>query len=119
LKQPVDLAFIDADHTMEGCLKDWNAVAPFVRPGGIIVLHDTEPGLWMGPHFLLKNLRAEDAGDYHWIGLPSSGGAGVGIVQKRSASDAKLGWKPSVYELLFEAVALKRHWGWFRMPKNF
>jgi cephalosporin hydroxylase len=37
---PVDLLFIDGDHTYEGVKKDWEMYSPLVRSGGLIVFHD-------------------------------------------------------------------------------
>jgi predicted O-methyltransferase YrrM len=38
--RPIDLLFIDGDHSYEGVKKDWEMYAPLVRPGGLIVFHD-------------------------------------------------------------------------------
>lgn len=38
--QPIDLLFIDGDHTFEGVQKDWEMYSPLVRSGGLIVFHD-------------------------------------------------------------------------------
>ncbi len=38
--QPIDLLFIDGDHTFDGVKKDWEMYAPLVRMGGLIVFHD-------------------------------------------------------------------------------
>lgn len=38
--RPVDLLFIDADHTYAGARKDWEMYGPLVRPGGVVALHD-------------------------------------------------------------------------------
>lgn len=40
--RPVDLLFIDGDHTMAGALADWRMYAPLVRPGGLVLVHDIE-----------------------------------------------------------------------------
>jgi predicted O-methyltransferase YrrM len=37
---PIDLLFIDGDHTYEGVKADWEMYSPLVRPGGMIVFHD-------------------------------------------------------------------------------
>ena len=37
---PVDMLFIDGDHTYEGVKQDWEMYSSLVRPGGIIVFHD-------------------------------------------------------------------------------
>jgi cephalosporin hydroxylase len=53
--RPVDFAFIDGDHTVEGCLHDVLTIAPHVRPGGTLLLHDTNPAFcgWDGPRYVL------------------------------------------------------------------
>jgi cephalosporin hydroxylase len=38
--QPVDLLFIDADHTYKGIKRDVELYRPLVRPGGLLALHD-------------------------------------------------------------------------------
>ncbi len=37
----IDLLFIDGDHSYEGVKNDWNLFHPFVRPGGVVLFHDT------------------------------------------------------------------------------
>lgn len=41
--RPIDMIFIDGDHSYEGVKRDWNLFTPFVRPFGVVVFHDT---LW-------------------------------------------------------------------------
>lgn len=38
--RPVDVLFIDGDHSVEGTLADWRMYSPLVRPGGLVLLHD-------------------------------------------------------------------------------
>jgi predicted O-methyltransferase YrrM len=45
-KGPIDLLFIDADHTTEGVTKDIEAWYSHVTPGGIIIFHDYDHGFW-------------------------------------------------------------------------
>jgi cephalosporin hydroxylase len=40
---PLDLLFIDGDHSYEGVKADFVNYSPLVRPGGLIVLHDIIP----------------------------------------------------------------------------
>lgn len=40
---PIDLLFIDGDHSYEGVKRDWALFTPFVRSFGVVVFHDT---LW-------------------------------------------------------------------------
>ncbi len=39
----IDMVFIDALHTHDQSLKDFLGIIPFVRPNGLILLHDTYP----------------------------------------------------------------------------
>lgn len=39
----IDFAFIDGDHNEMGVQKDWEAIWPNMRPGGLVVLHDYDP----------------------------------------------------------------------------
>ncbi len=40
---PIDMIFIDGDHSYEGVKRDWEYFSRFVQPFGIVVFHDT---LW-------------------------------------------------------------------------
>jgi hypothetical protein len=37
---PVDLVFVDGDHSQEACELDWSRWSRFVVPGGHLVFHD-------------------------------------------------------------------------------
>lgn len=39
----IDMAFIDADHCYESAIVDFKNVLKFLNPGGIILMHDTDP----------------------------------------------------------------------------
>jgi hypothetical protein len=41
--ESIDLAFVDGDHSFEGCLNDLQAVWPKVKKGGVILVHDCIP----------------------------------------------------------------------------
>lgn len=41
-----DIAIVDACHDYDFVIHDFLKVAPFIRPGGIVLLHDTEPTEW-------------------------------------------------------------------------
>jgi predicted O-methyltransferase YrrM len=45
--RPIDILFIDGSHEYEDVKADFFAFYPFVRPGGIIALHDIH-GMWTG-----------------------------------------------------------------------
>lgn len=38
--RPVDVLHIDGDHSYEGVRGDWQAYAPLVRAGGLVLVHD-------------------------------------------------------------------------------
>ena len=45
---PIDVLFIDGDHTYEGVKDDWKNFSPFVKKGGVVYFHDcdiTSPGV--------------------------------------------------------------------------
>jgi predicted O-methyltransferase YrrM len=42
--RPVDLLFIDGDHTLEGVRRDFDLYSSLVRDAGIIAFHDIVPG---------------------------------------------------------------------------
>lgn len=42
--QPLDMVFIDGDHSQEACRLDWALWSPWVRPGGVVALHDARDG---------------------------------------------------------------------------
>lgn len=43
LGQPIDMLFIDGDHSYDGVRADWLTWSPLVRPGGTVAFHDTWP----------------------------------------------------------------------------
>jgi len=54
---PVDLVFIDGDHTEEGCRSDWELWSPLVAPGGVVLFHDaTGPDALPGPRAVFEGL---------------------------------------------------------------
>ena len=55
---PIDLAFVDGDHSTEGVWQDIKLALPFCRPGTLLVLHDT---------------RACEAVELAWLGMIRKG----------------------------------------------
>jgi predicted O-methyltransferase YrrM len=83
----IDLLFIDADHKRESVVRDFNDFLPFVRPHGIIMLHDTHPGHsglidpgWCGDAYLAVDDLRDDA-SYEMMTLPVS--PGLTLCRKR------------------------------------
>ena len=80
---PVDVLYIDGDHTLEGVSADYEAYRGLVRPGGMIILHDVVD---RGPDDLIqvaplwKRLRAE-YGQAEEIIEDAAGVNGIGILR--------------------------------------
>jgi hypothetical protein len=77
--EKLDFLFIDGDHTAAGVLQDFEDYAPFVRPGGLIALHDIRPDEkgWSGEvHRVWPELSARFGGEEL---VDDSGPAGYGI----------------------------------------
>jgi len=41
---PLDLVFVDGDHSEAACRTDWELFGPWVAPGGVLVFHDARKG---------------------------------------------------------------------------
>jgi MMP 1-O-methyltransferase len=41
---PIDLLFIDGDHSQEGTRNDWDAFSPHIVVGGVVIFHDARYG---------------------------------------------------------------------------
>ena len=59
--QPLDMVFIDGDHSQAACRLDWELWSPWVRPAGVVALHDAragKPGGWglPGPTAVVDDL---------------------------------------------------------------
>lgn len=101
----IDLAFIDGDHTLKGCMKDWYAVDDHLLVGGIVLLHDTQFGhcQWLGPKYLLEELSKRGHDIYQVINMHTSDGCGLGIIQKNGVGQS-LRWMPSFKELIIQRL---------------
>ncbi|MCX7049385.1 MAG: class I SAM-dependent methyltransferase, partial [Candidatus Sumerlaeota bacterium] len=106
----LDLAFIDGDHWIRGCFKDWEAVLNLLCPGGIVLLHDTAPKNcgWCGPHTLIRECQKQSQ-SFQALNLPTPDGYGMGIIQK--IGERMPGqWKPSFLDLAKEFLQMKIWW---------
>lgn len=55
---PIDVLFIDGDHSFEGVTRDVEAWVPHVKPGGLVMFHDTGlEEVWKGIQATLPLLR--------------------------------------------------------------
>ena len=65
-QEPIDLLFIDADHSYQAVRKDWDDWSPYVKVGGIIALHDSRSLKYPGPLQLVREIT-DDEGAYRKI----------------------------------------------------
>lgn len=53
----IDLLFIDGDHSIEGCIYDYENYSPKIKPGGYLLFHDYNPGgKDVGPTWVIEKL---------------------------------------------------------------
>jgi predicted O-methyltransferase YrrM len=81
--EPLDFLFIDGDHSAAGVLQDFEEYAPFVRPGGLIALHDIKPDPrgWSGEvHRVWPELAARFGGE-ELVDESGDPGYGIGLLR--------------------------------------
>jgi cephalosporin hydroxylase len=79
--RPVDLLFIDGDHTLEGVRRDYELYSPLVAETGIIAFHDIVPG----PPALVGGVpefwgEKKGASGRELVADGSQGGFGIGVL---------------------------------------
>ena len=85
----IDLLYIDADHSHEQSMKDFESFAPYVKPDGIILFHDTFPlspsheqlTLSGTAYQTAQKIKREYAEEYEISTIPHL--SGISIVRKR------------------------------------
>ena len=87
-RRPVDLLFIDGDHSYDGVRSDYEAYGRLVRPGGLIAFHDIVPGAPEGvgdvPRFWRELKRDHDVVEL--VASWDQGGLGIGVVRVPGSS---------------------------------
>lgn len=88
-RQPLDLLFIDGDHSYEGVRRDWELYSPLVRPGGLIALHDIVEGpewaVGEVPRFW-REVRDTLDDVVELVESRDQGGYGIGVGRRASRS---------------------------------
>ncbi len=108
----VDFAFVDGDHRARGVLRDWEALDAAMRPGALIVLHDTEPSVcgWYGPRYLMEELAQRHPTRWRAVMIPTAGGAGMGVLQKLGAGVTP-SWRPGILDTLRDMAGARSAFG--------
>ncbi len=87
-RRPVDLLFIDGDHSYDGVRSDFETYGRLVRPGGLIAFHDISPGAPEGvgevPRFWQELKRERDV--IELVESWDQGGLGIGVVRVPAAN---------------------------------
>lgn len=80
---PLDMAFLDGDHTFLGIARDFLAYFPLLRKGGIAVLHDIHPEhcRWWGPRKFLDQYLA-GCRDVRVTEIDTQPNFGLAVVEK-------------------------------------
>jgi predicted O-methyltransferase YrrM len=80
--RPVDVLFIDGDHTRAGVEADFRMYSPLVRKGGLVAFHDIVPGpaenVGGVPEFW-ESIR--DADSLELVDDWAQGGCGIGVLR--------------------------------------
>lgn len=79
-----DVLFIDTSHGYGHTLAELRAWAPKVKPGGVILLHDTDMSEWPGVAMALNAWCAETGRS--WADQP--GGHGLGVIELPARAEA-------------------------------
>ena len=65
----IDLLFIDGDHSMEACDRDFENYTPHLVPGGFLLFHDFDPQRsQLGPTWVIQN-KVLPSARYEFVGL--------------------------------------------------
>ena len=86
--RPLDLIFVDGDHTYEGVCTDLTMYGPLLREGGLLALHDIcdDPGQ---PEMAVSRawrLLAEHSASTEFVEEPGQRGYGIGMTTKDALS---------------------------------
>lgn len=82
---PIDVLFIDGDHSAESVRRDYELYAPLVRSGGLIAFHDVVDGpteLVGGVPEFWREVRSELADPAELVESWTQGGFGIAVGRK-------------------------------------
>jgi len=89
--RPLDVLFIDGDHSFAGVMRDFKAYRDLVREGGLIAFHDiiqdsfTRTGIktphWTGDVPRFWQLLKPAYQSYEFVASPEQDGLGIGVIR--------------------------------------
>ncbi len=89
--RPLDLLFIDGDHSFDGVVRDFQSYRELVRDGGLIAFHDivedsfTRTGIktphWTGDVPRLWRMLKPKYESYEFVTSPTQDGLGIGVIR--------------------------------------
>jgi predicted O-methyltransferase YrrM len=91
----IDMAFIDADHNYKSAIKDFENILKLLNPGGIILIHDTDPkdDYLINPGYCGDSYKIVDIleknNDINIFTFPITE-AGLSIIQKKNNTRTQL-----------------------------
>jgi predicted O-methyltransferase YrrM len=80
---PLDLLFLDGDHSTEGVQRDYDMYAPLVRAGGVIAFHDIDADVDGGVPAFWRALRSQHESVEFVDRRHPPHGLGIGAIVKR------------------------------------
>jgi predicted O-methyltransferase YrrM len=80
---PVELLFVDGDHTLEGASRDADLWLPRVLPGGVVMFHDVATSGYAGPRRIFQQ-RICWSPEFHRV--RSVGSMGIAVRTTRRSS---------------------------------
>ena len=84
-RRPLDFLFIDGDRSYDGVMSDFRDYAGWVRPGGVIALHDIHPHSrgWGGDVPAVWRVIRDRYRHTELIADPRQDGFGIGVIRVR------------------------------------
>ncbi len=97
--RPVDLLFIDGDHTFFGASQDFRAYRRLVAPGGLIAFHDIVPDstlrsgsdalTWSGEVPVLWEILRTQFPSHEFVDSPDQEAFGIGVLEHQPAVEPR------------------------------
>jgi len=110
--RPLDVLFIDGDHSYGGVKADWEMYGPLVAPDGLIAFHDIvphRPETECEVYTLWQELKTRFAHREIIANIGQSWG-GIGIIWPGGVCDSRFRTRTFVHEETGDIGVLKQEW---------